>query len=123
MKKFVIKKQLTNTKPPRTDEPILITTPTDGGFRMTEAAASIVGLRSGDYAQILIAGDENESLFVLAKGTPPNAETGTKAVGAKLASPNDKIGSALTFSAAFAYKEMFWWTRKESYLCSKRRAC
>lgn len=100
---FVIQKQLTNARPPKSNEPELITTPTAGNMRLTEAGAGILGVKAGDYVGVVEASKDGKVAIFLHKGWADEANGN---VGSKLSSPNDKMGGSLLFSSAYAYNTL-----------------
>lgn len=103
---FQLKTRLTNTRPTKDEKPEVSTTPTKGNFKINSAGALAIGVKDGDYLDVVVGEDESGDAIFIAKGTAPVKEgdkTVQSAVGAKLASANGKMSGTLNASSANAY--------------------
>lgn len=91
-------KSLTNVRPIKDQGCELIASPTPGGFKLSDAAASVLGVASGDRIDIVEHPAEPGTFFV---GKGFEDENGT-INGSKLG----RSGSYLTCSAAAAWQKM-----------------
>lgn len=95
---FEIQRVLTNTRP-KNEVAELFATPTKGIIKLTETAAVLVGLRSGDYASIAEAKtDEGVELFVF-KGRAGDKDNGVSQLGAKCDFTNGGDSGSMQFSS------------------------
>ena len=108
---FTVKQGLANVRPAKTEVAEVSTTPTSGNFKINAPGALAIGVKTGDFLNVVI-GDLNEGagdeLFI-SKGVAGMKEDGkviTATVGAKLASSNGKLGGALQASSANIYVAM-----------------
>jgi hypothetical protein len=109
---FTVKQGLANVRPAKTEVAEVSTTPTHGNFKINAPGALAIGVKTGDYLNVVI-GDLNEGagdeLFI-AKGIEGSKDEKGKiivaTVGAKLASSNGKLGGALQASSANIYSAM-----------------
>ena len=98
---FQIKKQLTNSRPPKSTEKTLTTSPTPGTIKMSEEAGISMNVRKGDYVGIIQGTDE---VFYLYKGS--EGKDGSSNDGAKVATANEKSSGTMQFSSANAYQSL-----------------
>lgn len=100
---FQIERELTNARPPKDNKLEVVTTPTAGNMRLSDAAAVLLGVVKGDFLGIVVATVEggDKGIFIH-KGAA--SKDGNK--GSKLASPSDKIGGSLLFSSSYAYQTL-----------------
>lgn len=102
---FIIEKQLTNTRPPKTNVAEIVTTPTKGNMRISEMAADRLGLKPGDYVGLVTGRlEEGGAVKTFAFKGWADEENGNQ--GSKLASPNGKAGGSLLFSSANTYQSL-----------------
>lgn len=113
---FTVKQGLANVRPAKTETPEVSTTPTNGNFKVNSPGAIAIGVKSGDYLNVVL-GDLGEGagneLFIC-KGKSAVKTTGEDgkekivepAVGAKLASANGKMGGTLQASSSNIYNAM-----------------
>jgi hypothetical protein len=113
---FNIKNRLTNVRPSKTETPEVSTTPTPGNFKINSPGALALGLKSGDYLDVVDAEVNGEVKLYIGKGiAPEKVEDGTDekgkakfktvkaGIGSKLASANGKISGTLQASSANTY--------------------
>lgn len=109
---FVVKQGLANVRPAKTEVPEVATTPTNGNFKINAPGALAIGVKTGDYMNVVIGdlGDGAGDQLFISKGTAAvkdeNEKVLTSAVGAKLASPNKKMAGTLQASSANIYAAM-----------------
>lgn len=98
---FNIKKQLTNSRPPKSTEKTLTTSPTPGTLKLSEEAGIALGLKKGDYVGCVQGEDDR---FYLYKGTA--GTDGVSNDGSRVATANEKLSGTLNFSSANAYQAL-----------------
>lgn len=105
---FTIEKRTTNVRPSKTEVAEVSTTPTKGNFKINQPGADVLGVKTGDYIDVVVGKvDGVESIYV-AKGKAPVKDEAGKtieaAIGAKLASANGKLAGNLQASSANTYE-------------------
>jgi hypothetical protein len=102
---FEIKRVLTNVRP-KNEEAVLTVAPTKGILKVSETAATRLGLGGGDYVSVLEAQtEEGLSAFVF-KGNAKDEENGINQVGSKCDFSNNGVGGTLQFSSGNAWKTL-----------------
>ena len=105
--KFTIEKRTTNVRPSKTEAPEVSTTPTAGNFKINQPGADVLGVKHGDYIDVVEGSVEGVKALYVAKGKAPIKDEAGKtietAVGAKLASANGKLAGTLQASSANTY--------------------
>lgn len=102
---FQVKAQLTNTRPPKSTKPELVVSPSPGTMKISPEAASIIGVKHGDYLGVVEAAIEGKDYkYFLFKGS--EGAEGESNVGSKLAATNGKGGGTLQFSSANTYAQL-----------------
>ena len=101
---FKITAQLTNARPTKDETPMVSTTPTTGNMKLSESAASVIGVSTGDYLAVVTAEtEEGDAFFVFAGQAGGEGEAN---VGSKLGNSNGKVGGSLEFSSANTWKQL-----------------
>lgn len=104
---FTLKARTTNVRPSKTEVAEVSTTPTHGNFKINAPASLVLGVKTGDYLDVVIGNDD--ALYV-AKGVAPVKDEAGKtieaAIGAKLASTNGKMSGTLGASSANTYESL-----------------
>lgn len=113
---FNIKNRLTNVRPSKTEVAEVSTTPTKGNFKINTPGALALGLKTGDYLDVVDAEVDGEVKLYIGKGIAPEKvedgvdkhgkpkhKTVKAGIGSKLASANDKILGTLQASSANTY--------------------
>lgn len=98
---FEIKKQLTNSRPPKATGKTLSTSPTPGTLKLSEAAAEAMEVKKGDYVGVVQGADDIYYLYKGAAGVDGKANDGSK-----VATANDKVSGTMSFSSANAYQAL-----------------
>lgn len=101
---FKVTSQLSNVRSPKSTEPIVETTPTNGNLKLNAPACEKIGVTNKEYIAIVkgkINEDAEEAIYIV-KGH----KDGEKQFGSRLASPGDKDGGTLQFSSENAYKAL-----------------
>lgn len=98
---FDIKRQLTNTRPAKSSNPSITTSPTKGTLRLSHAASSLLDIKNGDYVSVIEADAGNGDAFWVVKGI--EGEDGQPNFGSKVAGSNGKSSGTLQFSSSNSY--------------------
>lgn len=99
-------KQLTNVQAPKSENPELTTTPTDGTIKLNSPACESVKVANGDYVSVLEDQDTNSEFYGLWL-TKGNEKTETQPqFGSKLASATGKNAGSMQFSSGLAYRAL-----------------
>lgn len=98
---FVIKKQLTNSRPAKSTAKTLSTSPTNGNLKLSEFAAEAMGIKKGDYVGVVQGTDDRYFLYKGSAGVD-----GASNDGSKVATANDKVTGTMGFSSANAYQAL-----------------
>lgn len=98
---FQIKKQLTNSRPPKTTEKTLSTSPTAGTLKLSEEAAIAMDIKKGDYVGVVEGTDDVLYAYKGSKGTDGAANDGSR-----VATANDKLTGTMSFSSANAFQAL-----------------
>lgn len=103
---FTIEKRTTNVRPSKTEVAEVSTTPTKGNFKINQPGADVLGVKTGDYIDVVVGKVDGVEAIYVAKGKAPVKEgdkTVEGAIGAKLASANGKLAGTLQASSANTY--------------------
>ncbi|RTK92539.1 MAG: hypothetical protein EKK61_03835 [Rickettsiales bacterium] len=101
---FQVVEQLSNVRPPKSENPELTTTPNKGNMRLNSVAAAKIGVTNDSYVAILKARDENgEGLFIF-KGNEGSEDK--PQIGSRLASSTGHNGGSLLFSSENSYRNL-----------------
>lgn len=93
---FQIKKQLTNTRPPKSTVAELVTAPTKGIIKISDSAATAMKIASEDYIALYLVDIDGTDTIVAFKGGKDDNGT----LGSKVAGSNGKNTGTLQFSSA-----------------------
>lgn len=105
--KFTIEKRTTNVRPSKTEVAEVSTTPTAGNFKVNQPGADVLGVKHGDYLDVVVGKVDGVEALYVAKGKAPVKDEAGKtietAVGAKLATANGKLAGTLQASSSNTY--------------------
>jgi len=101
---FEIKKQLTNMREPKSINPELVTSPTEGTIKLTEPAADLLGLTNGDYLGVVVGEVDATEEFFVYKGS--GGIEGEPNNGMKMSSQTNKVGGTLIGSSVNTWKKL-----------------
>ena len=93
---------LTNTRAPKDDRPLIVTSKTEGNCRLMENAAKIIGVGDDDYLGI---GTFEGTVYVF-RGVKGDKENNQPQIGAKLGYASGSAGGALLFSSTRPWREL-----------------
>ncbi len=96
-----IKKTLSNSRPPKSTEKTLTTSPTPGTLKLSEEAAIMLNVKKGDYVGCVQGVDDRYYLYKGAVGVD-----GASNDGSKVATANDKNSGTMNFSSANVYQSL-----------------
>jgi len=91
---FTINKGLSNVRPAKTDKAELSTTSTKGSIKLNDPAATLMGVKKGDYLNVVEGEVAGEKAFYVSKGSKGN---GNKMLDS---------GSSLSFSSASVWQNL-----------------
>lgn len=98
---FQIKKTLSNTRPPKSTEKLLTTSPTPGTLKLSEEGAVMLGVKRGDYVGCVQGSDDKFYLYKGSEGTD-----GASNDGSKVATANERDSGTMNFSSANVYNSL-----------------
>lgn len=65
---FEVKRKLTNVRPAKSQETVLVVTPNTGNLKLTQPTTQALGLQVGDYLDFAEGTVDDASVFAIAKG-------------------------------------------------------
>lgn len=101
---FTVKKQLTNTRPAKSTNPSITTSPTHSTMRLSPAGADAMDIVGEDYIAVVVGEDEEGEAFYAVKGAA--GVEGASNFGSKVAGSNGKKSGTLQFSSANTYNSL-----------------